>query len=58
MKKTGERKKSSYAMKKSRGNMMYGPGCCAHTITAAQIQAAKEEARKNGHYRGNWLSDS
>lgn len=45
--------KSKYSEKKARGNQMYGPGCCAHTITSAQITAAKDAARKAGITR-NW----
>lgn len=28
----GHRKRSRYAAKVARGNQMYGPGCCAHTL--------------------------
>lgn len=31
-----QQKKSKYAEKKARGNMMYGPGCCAHSLTPEQ----------------------
>lgn len=30
-------KKSKYAEKKARGRMMYGPGCCAHSLTKDQM---------------------
>lgn len=42
------KKKSKYAEKRERNNMMYGPGCCAHTVTPAQIQEAKRIARYEG----------
>lgn len=38
--------KSRYATKRDSGQMMYGPGCCAHTVTDAQIAAAKRNARE------------
>jgi hypothetical protein len=41
--------KSRYAAKKEQGDMMYGPGCCAHTVSAAQVAAAKQRARSEGH---------
>jgi hypothetical protein len=28
--------------------MMYGPGCCAHTVTDAQIAAGRRRAREQG----------
>ena len=43
-------KKSRYAEKRERNEQMYGPGCCAHTVTVAQIEAAKEAARRRGHF--------
>lgn len=51
-KRSGDNKRSRYAEKKARGNQMYGPGCCAHTITATQIQNVKEQARRSGHTKG------
>ncbi len=51
--------KSKYGEKLRNGNMMYGPGCCAHTVTHSQIEKAKEEARKRGHFRNNpWSHDN
>lgn len=44
--------KSRYATKLMSGKMMYGPGCCGHTRSPAQVEAAKEEARRNGHFSG------
>lgn len=44
-----DRKKSKYATKKERGNMMYGPGCCAHGISQAQMDRTRENARLSGH---------
>lgn len=35
---------SRYKEKQMRGEQMYGPGCCAHKLTAAQIDAAKRRA--------------
>lgn len=40
-----ESHKSKYAAKKEAGNQMYGPGCCAHTVTASQIAQARARAR-------------
>lgn len=34
-----EATQSKYAAKKAAGNQMYGPGCCAHRITPAQLDA-------------------
>ena len=42
-----DRKKSRYAEKRAKGNMMYGPGCCGHTITPERIEKAKETARRS-----------
>lgn len=39
-------KSSTYAAKVANGNQMYGPGCCAHRVTDAQLQAAKKNASK------------
>lgn len=41
-------KKSKYQEKKSRGNMMYGPGCCAHSLTPDQMRAIR---MRNGTLR-------
>jgi hypothetical protein len=40
---------SPYAKKVQRGEQMYGPGCCAHKVTDAQIAAARKRAREEGH---------
>lgn len=45
-----DRKKSRYAEKRDRGNQMYGPGCCGHKITMAQIEKCKAEARERRHF--------
>lgn len=45
-----ERKKSRYAEKKESGKQMYGPGCCAHSITMAQIEKRKAECRRDQHF--------
>lgn len=42
--------KSKYAEKRESGRMMYGPGCCAHKVTNAQVSASIERARKRGHF--------
>lgn len=50
--------RSSYGQKRASGNMMYGPGCCAHKVTPERIAAAKREAHERGHFaaRGSaWL---
>jgi hypothetical protein len=44
------RTKSKYAEKRDGGNQMYGPGCCAHKVTDAQVAAGKERARARGHF--------
>ena len=38
--------KSRYAAKRDAGQQMYGPGCCAHKITDAQVRAAKDRAER------------
>lgn len=48
--KPAEGEQSHYAKKRASGNMMYGPGCCAHTVTQSQIEAAKKRARERGHF--------
>jgi len=45
-----KRSKSHYAQKRDSGQQMYGPGCCAHKVTDAQIQRAKDAARSRGHF--------
>ncbi len=42
---SSQKPKSKYASKVSSGKQMYGPGCCAHTVTSSRIEAAKEAAR-------------
>lgn len=37
---------SKYAEKKNSGRMMYGPGCCAHTVSVSQIEAARVRMRQ------------
>lgn len=37
--------KSKYAAKKESGRQMYGPGCCAHSVTASQVAAARAKAK-------------
>ena len=53
------RKQSKYAQKRSRPeSMMYGPGCCAHAVTAAQVERAKTEARRReSHPIPAWALD-
>ena len=46
--KSSRQGKSHYAAKRDRGDMMYGPGCCAHKVTSQQIAAAKQKAREEG----------
>lgn len=45
MSKKRVKKNRGYAKKRKRGNMMYGPGCCAHGVTASQVAATKERAK-------------
>lgn len=49
---------SKYAKKVSSGHQMYGPGCCAHTVSNSQIAKRKEEARARGHFRGRTFFES
>lgn len=49
--------KSRYAQKLESGMQMYGPGCCAHKLSAGQIQAAKVDAHARGHFRTPMLFD-
>lgn len=37
---------SHYARKRASGKMMYGPGCCAHSITDEQLARSREAAEK------------
>ena len=46
-----QRAKSKYAQKVASKKQVYGPGCCAHTISEAQVAAAKREAVRSGHVR-------
>lgn len=41
---------SKYAKKRNSGKMMYGPGCCAHTIGEKQIRDARARARGYAEY--------
>jgi hypothetical protein len=43
MSKKRVKKNRGYGSKKGK-DQMYGPGCCAHTVTAAQVAAAKARA--------------
>lgn len=44
-----ERKKSKYATKRDGGKQMYGPGCCGHKYTMAQLDAKRAAVRASGH---------
>ena len=44
-------KKSRYKEKFDNGNQMYGPGCCAHKVTPAQVDKVKRDADARGHFR-------
>jgi hypothetical protein len=46
--------RSRYMEKVDAGKQMYGPGCCAHTVTGEAVRKAKEEARHNGTYRESY----
>lgn len=46
--------KSRYKTKQEAGNQLYGPGCCAHTVSEQQVRKAKENARYNGTYRESY----
>jgi hypothetical protein len=37
---------SRYGQKRASGKMMYGPGCCAHSISAEQVRKARERAHE------------
>ena len=43
-------KKSQYAAKRESGQQMYGPGCCAHKVTPAEIERARQRAQERGHF--------
>ncbi len=49
---------SPYGKKRASGNMMYGPGCCAHKVSPEQIAKAKQAARERGHFAPaySWLN--
>lgn len=49
---------SKYSKKVASGHQMYGPGCCAHTVSLAQINKRKDEARARGHFRGRTFFES
>lgn len=38
-------KESAYGKKRNAGNQMYGPGCCAHKLTDAQVARATRHAQ-------------
>lgn len=38
--------KSKYARKRASGRQMYGPGCCAHSVTNEQVERRRREADK------------
>lgn len=40
------KKKSKYAEKRESGNMMYGPGCCAHTVQITDAVRERMHKRK------------
>lgn len=42
---------SRYKAKVDAGNQMYGPGCCGHKITQQRIEAAREEAIREGRIK-------
>jgi len=48
MAKPSSRSRSRYAEKKASGKQLYGPGCCANSLPAAAIQAAKDRAYRAG----------
>lgn len=53
------KKKSKYAEKRDRGGMMYGPGCCGHSLTPERMAAIRREngttyvANRNSPYGGS-----
>lgn len=42
-----KRPKSRYAVKRASGKMMYGPGCCGHSLS----QKAIDDAKRDGEIR-------
>lgn len=56
--------KTRYSEKRSRGNQMYGPGCCGHTLPNEWTSSERKtiEALKRHHdyrppRRTSWLVD-
>lgn len=47
---TEQKNESKYAKKRASGRQMYGPGCCTHKVTSAQVERAAEAARQAGHF--------
>lgn len=45
-----DRKKSKYAKKRDSGKQMYGPGCCGHKLTMAQLDKHRAEVRESRHF--------
>lgn len=48
-----------YAAKRARGNMMYGPGCCAHDRVITEKDRLEMAALRRQNdpirtYRGSW----
>lgn len=41
---------SKYGKKRASGKMMYGPGCCAHHISQAEVDKARQRAQAAGHF--------
>jgi hypothetical protein len=39
---------SRYALKVKAGNQMYGPGCCPHKRSDAEMQALRSRLRASG----------
>lgn len=51
--------KSRYADKVKSSEQMYGPKCCAHSVSSEQVAAAKRRARESGHFlTGMWFADA
>lgn len=45
-----QKQRSKYAEKRDRGMQMYGPGCCGHKLTLAQLDAHRLRIKKEGHF--------
>lgn len=43
---------SRYSAKRNSGRQMYGPGCCAHRVTATQILANRERVAERDRREG------